>query len=336
MKNFKLFSVLLSVLFFTNTSTVAANELLGNGSAQNQEWRTYDCYEFSFSYPKTYTSVKPYSDSDVTLITQLQSDSDSFMENILITKLGVMTKDEVIEEFKKSDMADLKHENILVNGLEGVSLSYTMKYQNIEVIHFQYVIFGKKYTYSLSLSSQKEEYEKYKEEAIKIFNSFKTNPNVKVEDGWDIFSNERVFFVYPSGYQKVVEEEADPEEVVTLQEVSDNEDDLVEEQFYLTATALAEDVQQLEELNELNKGLVSGFKENFKIESNEVDAAKKTLKVFMRLKKDKNVIACVQVYLKNQTMYMLTFSGEKNRYEQGYKKMVDKAFNSFRILSPGK
>lgn len=56
----------------------------------------------------------------------------------------------------------------------------------------------------------------------------------------------------------------------------------------------------------------------------------------MRLKKDKNVIACVQVYLKNQTMYMLTFSGEKNRYEQGYKKMVDKAFNSFRILSPGK
>lgn len=337
MKSIRLFSILFLLSLCFNCYS-APDELFDESATRKQEWKVYDCHEFSISYPETYSLIKTPL-AHFAIITQPTSASDIFSENITLIKQQKMTQEEyqktTFDELKRFGCTDIQQGTVQVNGLSGLSFQYAFKQDNSMRTIFQYALFGEKYIYLLTLTTQKETFDQYKDEAETVFKSLKLNPNVKVGPNWDIFSNEEVFITYPSRFIPTQSEEEDPEEVFSLQEASE---DIKEEEaayYFLNVTEVS-DYSDLNAQNakDITKELNDGFKDEFKILSVETvnKGGQNFIKYLLNSKKDKIVIVRLNVYLKNNKMYMLMFSGSKTKYETQYKNEVEKSFNSFKIF----
>lgn len=339
----KFLTRLLSVLCFAITFSVSA-ESLNENPIQTQEWKTYDSHEFSFSYPGIYTSVLLLSTNiNVALIEQRTSETDQFSENITLIKQPIRSIEQYIAitlvEVKQANAIDFKYEKVNVNGLEGVCFSYVQKQKDYTLHYLQYALFGEKYIYLLTQATTDEEFESHKDDAIKTFNSFKLNPDVKTENNWSIFSNEYIFFTYPDRFQQIQSEEENSENMftLTLREVSDDENDLYTEQYYLTITDLGEEEIILNDktMKMFSKELTDSWKEDFNVQPLKSDK-KNLLKYFMISKENKNLITYVHAYFENNLVYLILFSGEKEKYEKLYKEEAEKTFESIKILKPKK
>lgn len=242
-------------------------------------------------------------------------------------------------EVKQANAIDFKYEKVNVNGLEGVCFSYVQKQKDYTLHYLQYALFGEKYIYLLTLTTTDEEFESHKDDAIKTFNSFKLNPDVKTENNWSIFSNEYIFFTYPDRFQQIQSEEENSENMftLTLREVSDDENDLYTEQYYLTITDLGEEEIILNDktMKMFSKELTDSWKEDFNVQPLKSDK-KNLLKYFMISKENKNLITYVHAYFENNLVYLILFSGEKEKYEKLYKEEAEKTFESIKILKPKK
>ena len=84
-----------------------------------------------------------------------------------------------------------------------------------------------------------------------------------------------------------------------------------------------------------SKELTDSWKEDFNVQPLKSDK-KNLLKYFMISKENKNLITYVHAYFENNLVYLILFSGEKEKYEKLYKEEAEKTFESIKILKPKK
>lgn len=152
------------------------------GQVSKTEWEKISKPNYSISYPQSWElSQNPKKGIEFILFTSLESEKDKFKENINLVIQDLTGRDLGLKAYSEISEAQIK--NYLINAqiLENKLIKKEVEYQKIiyagklgdfQLKFEQYYFVIDKMAYILTFTSEETNFEKYKEEAEKILNTF--------------------------------------------------------------------------------------------------------------------------------------------------------------------
>jgi len=174
---------------FLNTFIFLAASIFVNGQGQNAKdtsfnWETIDRYSYSVQYPGSWTiDTSKRLGADVFIFSQKDADTDKFRENVnvMIQDLKglnitldkyvdiseeqirtILTNASIIES-KRMNPGSKEYHKLIFTGQQGV--------YNIETQQFYFLVNEKAFV--ITLTTEQNQYDKYKESGEAILRSFK-------------------------------------------------------------------------------------------------------------------------------------------------------------------
>lgn len=332
MKLCRLFTILLVLSWgFNCYSSATESALFDDETGSELQWNLYETEKYSFSYPSYYNlSDNPYR-VNITLKTNKDGIHDSFYENISFTAQPSLSKEDYLQksivEVKNLWNANLQHEDIEVNGLKGYKFRYSFPIQNkFNVTVLQYAIFNRKIVYLFTLISEESTFERYADDALTIFNSFKLK-NIQ-EDQWKEIATEYCKFSYPLSFDFVIAPNLKNSLFTLINNSSTEEESQHIENLALSSTKF-EGKANKKSKKAAYEQTMEVLKSVGEVTFNEIKHNGMEIGEFSIIRDNNKQYG--HIYIKDKLMYILIFTTDKSKFEEK-QELIKKLFDSFVLL----